>query len=162
MSSLVFRPRPARERSTALPLGVLVCAALSVGAGLVHLEVMPSHWASWWGYGVFFLLTGTGQVLYAVLLVRRPTPAVAALGIVGNLLIVATYLLSRTNGLPWGPHAGRADEVGLGDFLTTAGEVLLVGLLVGFLGARAAHRTMTALMVAGVAMWLARLNGILL
>jgi hypothetical protein len=138
--------------------GVLVAAALSLGAALVHLQVTPSHWDVWWGYGTFFLLIGIGQALYAVAVVRWPTPPVLWFGIAGNLGIVGIYLLSRTNGIPWGPHAGRADTVGIGDFLTTAGEFVLVGMLAAALGPRARRWFMTLAAVTGVGLWVLRLT----
>ena len=120
--------------------------------------VTPSHWDVWWGYGTFFLLIGIGQALYAPAVVRWPTPGVLWFGIAGNLAIVGIYLLSRTNGIPWGPHAGRADTVGIGDFLTTAGEFVLVGMLVAALGPRARRWFMTLAAAAGVGLWVLRLT----
>ena len=64
-----------------------------MGAGLVHLEFTPSSW-TWWGYGLFFLLTGIGQVVYAAAVVRWPNAGVLWLGIVGNLGIVGLYLVT--------------------------------------------------------------------
>ena len=49
----------------------------------------------------------SGQALFAPLVLRRPAPWVAAVGIAGNLAIVAMYVLSRTAGPPLGPHAQR-------------------------------------------------------
>jgi hypothetical protein len=138
--------------------GLLVVAALSMGAALVHLWVMPTDWAVWWGYGVFFLLTGVGQAHYAPVLLRWPKPGVVWFGIAGNLGIVGMYLLSRTNGVPVGPHAGAADPVGIGDFLTTAGEFVLVGMLVAALGPVARRRFMTLAALAGVGLWVLRLT----
>jgi hypothetical protein len=31
-------------------------ATLSTFAALIHLWVMPEHFAEWWGYGVLFLI----------------------------------------------------------------------------------------------------------
>ena len=93
-----------------------------MGAGLVHLEFTPSSW-TWWGYGLFFLLTGIGQIVYAAAVVRWPNAGVLWLGIVGNLGIVGLYLMTRTNGIPAGPSAGHIERVGQGDFITTAGRV---------------------------------------
>src|SRR4051794_41799630 len=64
--------------------GLVVAAALSLGAGLVHLEVTPVHWWQWWGYGAFFLLAGIGQVLYAATLVKWPTAPVPWFGALAN------------------------------------------------------------------------------
>jgi hypothetical protein len=153
----------ARGRRAALARpGLLAAAALSVGGGLVHLQVMPAHWSSWWGYGVFFLLTGVGQLMYAPALVRWPNPGLLWFGIAGNLTIVGTYLLSRTNGVPWGPHAGRAEDVGIGDFVTTVGEFVMVGMLVAALAPRTRRWFTTVAALAGAGLWVLRLTNNLL
>jgi hypothetical protein len=142
--------------------GLLVAGALSVGAGIVHLEFTRSSWASWWGYGVFFLLTGIGQIAYAGALVRWPKPALLWLGIAANLGVVGLYFLTRTNGIPMGPAAGHIEGVGQGDFITTAGEFVLVGMLVASLGPRSRSWFMTAAALGGLALWVLRLNDTIL
>jgi hypothetical protein len=142
--------------------GLLVAAALSVGAGLVHLEFTRESWSTWWGYGLFFLLTGVGQLAYAALLVHRPAPLVLWLGVVVNLGVVGLYLLTRTNGIPTGPSAGHIERVGQGDFITTAGEFVLAGMLVAALGPRSRSWFMTAAALGGVALWFLRYTDLLL
>jgi hypothetical protein len=152
----------ARRASLLSNRGLVVAAALSLGAGLVHLEVTPVHWWSWWGYGAFFLLCGIGQVLYAAALVKWPTAPVLWFGAVGNLAIVGMYLYTRTNGIPTGPAAGHIERAGSGDFITTAGEFVLAGMLIAALGPKARSRAMTALALAGIGVWVLRLTNNLL
>src|SRR3712207_4724861 len=101
-------------------------AALSLTAAIAHFQCTPEHFRSWWAYGLFFLAAGAGQAAYCALVLWRPVPSVAMLGIVGNLAIIGMYVLSRTNGVPLGPHAGRAQAPTLLDFTTTAVELVLV------------------------------------
>jgi hypothetical protein len=171
MATDAIRPAATRTAATAAAgrrsrllsdRGLLVAASLSLGAGLVHLEVTNDHWFLWWGYGLFFLLCGIGQVLYAAALVRFPTAPVLWAGIAGNLGIVGLYLYTRTNGIPWGPGAGHIERVGTGDFITTAGEFVLAGLLIAALGPRVRSRAMTLLALAGVGLWVLRLTNTLL
>jgi hypothetical protein len=136
--------------------GLLVAAALSLGAGLVHLQFTPSSMYVWWGYGLFFLLTGVGQLAYAGALVRWPNPAVLWIGIAGNLGVVGLYMVTRTNGIPTGPMAGHIESVGQGDFMTTAGEFVMVGMLAAALGPRSRSWLMTAAALGGVALWILR------
>src|SRR3954451_6671829 len=154
-STTIARPaaasKAAGQRASILAQrGLLVAAALSMGAGLVHLDVTETHWYVWWGYGLFFLLSGIGQVLYSAVLMKWPNPAVLWIGIVANLGIVGLYGFTRTNGIPAGPSAGHIERVGTGDFITTAGEFVLVGMLVAALGPRARSWFMTACALAGV------------
>jgi hypothetical protein len=156
-------PAPAGRRARLLSnRGLLVAASLSLGAGLVHLEVTNDHWFLWWGYGLFFLLTGLGQVLYAVVVVRWPTAPVLWIGIAGNLAIVGMYLYTRTNGIPWGPGAGHIERVGTGDFITSVGEFVLAGMLLAALGPRVRSWAMTLLALAGVGLWVLRFTNTLL
>lgn len=142
--------------------GVVVAAALSLGAGLVHLEVTPVHWWQWWGYGLFFLLTGLGQAVYAGVLAKWPVAPVLWFGAIGNLAIITMYGYTRTNGIPWGPAAGHIEGVGSGDFITTAGEFVLAGMLIAALGPKARSRFTTVLALAGVGLWVLRLTNNLL
>jgi hypothetical protein len=151
-----------RRRSMLSNRGILIAASLSLGAGLVHLETTNDHWFIWWGYGLFFLLTGIGQALYAAAVVRWPNAPVLWIGIIGNLGIVAMYGYTRTNGIPWGPGAGHIERVGSGDFITTVGEFVLAGMLISALGPRVRSWFMTFLALAGIGLWVLRLTNTLL
>src|SRR5438270_8061957 len=134
--------------ATAWPLAV--AAGLSLVAGYVHLVYMQSHWQEWWAYGAFFLATGVGQALYALALLRWPRPGLCLTGIAGNLAIVGMYLLSRTAGPPLGPHAHAIEPAGAVDLATTAGEIVLVVLLIARLDRRPRARVVNALVAAGL------------
>ncbi|MEA2381311.1 MAG: hypothetical protein QOH72_1282 [Solirubrobacteraceae bacterium] len=143
---------------TAAPV---VAAVLSLGAAWVHLAYTASHLRQWWAYGAFFLATGAGQALFAPLVLRRPRPWVAAVGIAGNLAIVAMYVLSRTAGPPLGPHAHVPEPAGAVDLATTAVEVALVGVLLTLLGGRSRRWVANLLLGGGVLLWALRLSGTL-
>ena len=153
---------PGRRSRLLSNRGLLVAASLSLGAGLVHLEVTNHHWFLWWGYGMFFLMCGIAQVLYAAAVVRWPTAPVLWIAIAGNLGIVGMYLYTRTNGIPWGPGSGHIGRVGTGDFITTVGEFVLAGMLIATLGPRVRSWAMTLLALAGVGLWVLRFTTTLL
>jgi hypothetical protein len=149
-----------RARAAAPPRATVATAAvLSLGAAWVHLAYAAPHFRQWWAYGAFFLAAGVGQGLFAPLILHRPRPALAAIGIAGNIAIVAMYVLSRINGPPLGPHANVLEPVGAVDLTTAAAEVLLIGLLVTVLGSTARRRAADLLMAGGVVVWLLRLTG---
>jgi hypothetical protein len=105
-------------------------AILSLVAAVIHIGVMPEHFEEWWGYGLFFLVAAAAQALYAVAILRAPTPTLLWVGIVGNLAIIALWVLTRTIGIPFfGPHAGEIEEVGTMDLASKLAEILLVALL---------------------------------
>jgi hypothetical protein len=66
-------------------------ATLSALEALIHLRVMPEHFGAWWGYGAFFLVAACAQLLYAVLLLRKPNRTVLLFGIIGNSAIVLLW-----------------------------------------------------------------------
>jgi hypothetical protein len=154
-------PGPAhRAGAAAPPRATLTTAALlSLGAAWVHLAYAAPHLRQWWAYGAFFLAAGVGQGLFAPLILHRPRPALAAIGIAGNIAIVAMYVLSRIDGPPLGPHANVPEPVGAIDLSTAAAEVLLIGLLVTVLGPTARRRVADLLLAGGVLVWTLRLTG---
>ena len=137
---------------------VAAAAALSLLAAWVHFAYMGSHFDVWWAEGAFFLASGVAQSLLVVALVRRPGPAVAWLGIAANLAIVATYVWSRTAGVPVGPHAHVPERSGAVDLSTTGAEIVIVALLLTLLGP-GSRRWLTNLVLAGgLLLWIARLT----
>ena len=158
--TLAVRPaRLARARGVRLTPGSSVLAALSLSVALAHLGGVTQHLDVWWGYGAFFLATGLGQAAMSVAVLWRPAPWVAAVGIAGNLAIVGMYVLTRTLGIPLGPHAGRAEDAETLDMVTTAGELALVLLLIPMLGERAQRWTFSGLLALGVGLWALRFSG---
>jgi hypothetical protein len=138
---------------------VLAAAALSLGAAWVHLAYTSSHWRDWWGYGMFFLAVGVYHGLFVAVLVRRAATPVLLAGIAGNLGVVLMYVLSRTRGVPAGPHTGVVERADTIDLATTAGEIVLVALLLALLGATARRRIANAMLVTGAALWALRVTG---
>lgn len=118
-------------------------AGLSIAAGIVHGLLTDAHFAEWWAYGVFFLVASMAQGVYGFAIgashvmngepitTRWPLAARRAwyvAGIVGNVVLVALYVASRTVGVagerePW-------DALGL---FTKGLELALVGVLLALL-----------------------------
>ena len=61
------------------------------------------------GFG--FAVFGWLQVLSAVALIARPSKKLLEAVIALNVAALAAWLLSRTAGLPFGAHAGEAEEI---------------------------------------------------
>src|SRR3712207_6620907 len=110
-------------RAAALPA---FAGALSLSAAIAHFGVAAPHYREWWAHGLFFVVVGAVQALFAVLVTWWPAPWLALCGIAGNLAIIAMYVYSRTNGSPIGPHEGVPEEPGVYDMTTAAGELLLI------------------------------------
>lgn len=104
-----------------------VAATLALVTGLIHLYVMPDHWAEFWGFGVFFLGVGVLQILGGLRLLGRPSLVVYDLWILGLLTVFAIYICTRTMGVPFGPHAGEREPIGSVDLASKAAEAALIG-----------------------------------
>ncbi len=180
------RHAPAARRQLATITQGSVALA-SVLAGAIHLAVAPEHFAEWWVYGTFFVVTGLFQLAYATTVLRRPTPIVALTGIVVNLVIIVTWVVSRTTGLPITPPGGAGEHggeqavagpiplegahpveaghgveaVGALDLVATGAELLVVCLLVTLLPPPLRRVTVNLLLLTGVGLWALRLSGVL-
>jgi hypothetical protein len=112
-----------------------LAAVLSAAAGAVHLGYAPHHLAEDWAHGWFFILVGAAQLTFAVLVVARARPWLWRSAIVLNALVLVTWAVSRTVGLPVGPQALRIEDPAAPDIvcaLLEAGVVLLAGVALAF------------------------------
>lgn len=119
-------------------------AGISIAAGGVHAGAAPSHFAEWWGYGLFFLFATAFQVVFGLALLtnavneehwgpdwRRARHRLYGLGILLNAGIIVLWTVTRTVGIPLlGPEAGEVEAVGVADSVSKILEVVLIGLLV--------------------------------
>lgn len=101
-------------------------ALLSAGAAVIHFVVIPGHWDEYWGQGLFFVVAAVAQLLWALWIVVAPSRLVYLAGAVGNAVIVAMWIVTRTAGIPAGPGSGEREAVEFADTLATAFEVVLV------------------------------------
>ena len=152
---------PARRAASNADTTVYTAAALSLVAALVHLWVAPGFFEVWWGYGSFFLAAATAQGLFSVALLRWPGRVVSLAGILGNLAMIVLYVVTRTSGVPFGPHATRAEEAGVLDMSTTAVELCVIVFLLSLLGGRERTLAINTVLLVGVAIWALRLAGFL-
>jgi hypothetical protein len=140
---------------------VLVAVSLSVTAGFAHLWGTSEHLAVWWGYGAFFVGVGLAQTFYGFLLLWSQHPLVHVAAIIGNVAVILTYVLTRTSGIPMGPHATVIEDAGVFDMVTTAMELGLVIVVVSMLPNSHRTRTINGLVVVGAVAWGLRLTGFL-
>src|SRR5215212_7342546 len=107
----VERPQagPGR-RDAARPERLLLLVAISVCAGAIHAKAMFDHATHYWLFGVFFGVLTYAQVLWAVLIYRRPDDRRSWMPVaVGSLAVGGIWIVSRSVGLPIGPWAGRPE-----------------------------------------------------
>jgi hypothetical protein len=162
MGAIGLRPAPrglvAGVRAGWLPA---FASALSLSAAIAHLGVAEPHYRAWWLHGLFFVVCGALQALFAVLVLWRPRAWLVLTGIAGTLAILGMYVYSRTNGSPVGPHEGVPEPPGVYDMTTAAGEVALVVVLVLMLGDGTRRWAMRLVLLAAGALWVGKATGVL-
>lgn len=118
-------------------------AALSTGAGVIHLAVAGDHFDVSWTHGTFFAAVGWLQLVWAVALVLHPERRLVLAGVGLSLGVVAVWAVSRLWGVPIGPGSGEAEPVGLADALATGFEAaIVVGGLAVVARPALAHRSL--------------------
>lgn len=70
----------------------------------------------------------------------QPLALVYVVGAIATALIIVTWIVSRTSGVPVGPEAGEAEAVTFPEALATAFEVVLIVVLVALLTERSDRR----------------------
>jgi hypothetical protein len=128
-------------RSAAPTVAVAVSlAVMSLGAAAVHFDAMEDHFNEYVWFGVFFAFIAWLQALWAVAIVASPTRAPLVGGLVGNLVVVAVWIVSRTSGFPFGPNPGVPEGASFVDIVATALELLIAAgcaaLLLAWRGSR--------------------------
>jgi hypothetical protein len=101
-------------------------ALLSLGAAGIHFAFIGVHLAEDWAHGAFFAIVAWAQLAWAAAIVLRPSRPLLRAGALGNGAVIATWVVSRTMGVPVGPHAGSPEPVALYDSLATVFELGIV------------------------------------
>jgi len=95
-------------------------AALAAAAALVHAAMAPPHIADGAVLGWSFVVAAWLQLGVAVFAVTKPSARVWQATIALHVVLIGAWAVSRTAGLPFGPHAGEAESMTIVD-LTTVG-----------------------------------------
>ncbi len=103
------------ETGTDSALAARLAAIASIGAAVIHVAVLPSHWQLWLPAGLFFASVAVFQVIWALAAWTRPSGLLLAAGIAVNGACVTLWVWSRTTGVPFGPHAGEPEVVAAAD-----------------------------------------------
>lgn len=124
------RPVPASGPSTDLdrnPARVLATTALaSIAASAINIAAAATVGRSSAENLAFFILVAAAQLAWGVIALARAPRWWLSAGAVGNVLVVAIWVVSRTVGLPAGVYAGTTLPVRFPDGLATALEIVIV------------------------------------
>lgn len=102
---------PYTVKTTDSRLAVRFAALASLGAAIVHLAVVHTHWQQWAPSGVFFLSLALFQAAWAWKVLAHTTIALLSAGVVVNAGALALWAMSRTAGAPFGPNAGHVELI---------------------------------------------------
>jgi hypothetical protein len=131
-----FRAHAKRYATRAEPTSAaeeltIVAALLMFASSVIHAAVTAGHFAEYWLFGVLFAVVSIAQALWTAHVYSRPLNArLLVAGAVGNAALVAMWAITRTTGLPFGPHPGEPEPVGPADVMAVVDEVLSV-LVIG-------------------------------
>ena len=116
-------PRADPDHYAARVLSAIALAGIATGA--INIAAAATVGRASTQNLAFFAVVAAAQIGWgAVALVRAPRWWLA-LGAAGNLVVAATWVVSRTAGLPMGVYAGIKLPVGFPDALATALEVVI-------------------------------------
>lgn len=111
---------------------------LFISAAFIHFALIEEHFREWWGYGLFFIIAGLAQLIYGLIIIKfkekkysKSRELFYFIGIIGNILIIIFYLITRIVGIPFfGPDAGSIEAVGVIDIFSKFIEILGIIFLV--------------------------------
>lgn len=121
------------------PGSAAVAAGLMIVAGLIHLIIVPIHWAHAPAHGLFFVIMGLVQIGWGVAFWRRPSVALYRLGMVLAGGLITLWVITRLLPAPFEHAPGTVDIYGI---ICKIAEFLGIGMLVALVVAGAASREM--------------------
>jgi hypothetical protein len=101
-------------------------AFCSLGAAAIHYSVAPEHFHEWTAFRLFFTALAVGQAAWAVGVLVRPSRPQVWGGATASALTVSLWVVTRTAGLPVGPHHWSPEPWGRNDGICAALEVAIV------------------------------------
>jgi len=158
-------PRADPDRNPARVLSAIALASIAAGAINLAAAATVGRDSSTQTLA-FFVVVAIAQLAWGAVALARAPRWWLALSALGNLVVVATWVVSRTVSLPVGEFAGSTLPVGFPDGLATALEAVTVigavALLVGGRGpARSPARSPGATVAAAVLVGALALVGVL-
>lgn len=88
-------------------------ALMTVLAGIIHLWIIPEHWAHAPAHGLFFLLVGIVQVVWGIAVWRNPSTRLYYIGVIMAGWLIVLYGITRWLPAPFGhgPESIRMIDV---------------------------------------------------
>jgi hypothetical protein len=127
---------PQKRQANRVDATAAALIALSTGAGTIHLAVASEHFDEAVLFGAFFVAAGVAQTAWAAVVAIHGPSRRLLLAALANSAVIALWIVSRTSGLPVGPHPHAPEAVGFPDLTATLFELAVIG----FVGWSMRHR----------------------
>jgi hypothetical protein len=101
---------------------IMWSALATIAAGVLHLIIIPEHWAHAPAHGLFFLVAGILQIVWGIAVWRKPSTELYYVGVVMAGWLIVLYFLTRVFPAPFG-HGGP-EEVSTIDLVCKFCEAL--------------------------------------
>jgi hypothetical protein len=104
-------------------------AVLAIAAGTIHAVAAVGH-AEHLLFAAFFAALAAAQLVWGALVYRGAERRLLVAGAWGSAAVALLWLITRTIGLPFGPHAGSPEAIGPLDVLATLDEQAIVAIVI--------------------------------
>ena len=101
-------------------------ALLSIAAGAIHARVIFDHLGEGALIAEFFAVTAVLQIWWGFRVAHQPNKPLLVFALGLSAIVIVTWAVSRTIGVPVGPLAGERESVGAVDLIATAYEVGII------------------------------------
>ncbi|CAN5154325.1 hypothetical protein BH20ACT24_BH20ACT24_03840 [soil metagenome] len=101
-----------------------------LGAAVIHASQVRTHFSEWRTAGYVFVLIAALEALLAFALALTLSHRVVQVAVGLSVGTVFLWTISRTVGIPWGPHSGVPEPITRTDLISKALEVLTVAALI--------------------------------
>jgi len=131
-----FRGHAGRYGARAQPTSAaaeltIVAALLMLASSVIHAAVTAGHFAEYWLFGILFAVVSLLQAMWTAQVYSKPLDVrLLVAGAAGSAALIVVWAISRTTGLPFGPHPGEPEPVGPADVMAVVVETLSV-LVIG-------------------------------
>ncbi len=112
---------------------ILSVAILSLSAGVIHVLLVQEHAKEsiWWG--VIFFISEIAQIVFGLIIIfikkHQINNLLCYIGIIGNALLVITFILVRLFTPPFSPDGTPINELEPNGIISLVIEILIVIML---------------------------------
>jgi hypothetical protein len=140
------------EQNTLTKNLVAWSALMTALAGLLHLWIIPEHWAHAPAHALFFLVVGIAQIIWGIAVWRQPSTKLYYVGVSMAGWLIVLYAITRWLPAPFGHGPEQINSISLACKLCEVLGMITLAILIfqGLLlkdGRLAAWRTITLIVL---------------